>query len=228
MSFLSNLINGILLCVCAPAYRTHSINRSNSGARTVAFRNVGVHPIGIAIDNSNGDILIADLDTEDIPDDGALIQVNWKTSILSDFGNAAQGPTGVDPRDVAIQAAPPATVTETTTETITTTTIETIRGGSSLAVVSSPRNPATNKPVTFTVTLLGDFHGISGPLPNELVTLSAFGQSGTCMTGKSGSCQVTLTAPATGGTYSVTAQFAGDSYFAPCSSTLTLDVRSKL
>lgn len=71
----------------------------------------GIEPFHVTV-GSNGAVLVVDPEAgTDIPDDGrpggngALFSVNRLTgnrTLLSDFGNATQGPTGVNPNGIAI------------------------------------------------------------------------------------------------------------------------------
>jgi hypothetical protein len=67
---------------------------------------LGTNPVQVVLSPS-GDILVVDLDAG-TGGKGALFRVNalnGNRTLVSDFGNAAQGPTGEDP--VNLQSTPP-------------------------------------------------------------------------------------------------------------------------
>src|SRR5262249_18892785 len=84
-----------------------------TGARTLLsdFGNaaqgpLGVDPTGVTFETTTGNILVIDTGGFGTGTEGALFRVDFSgaRTILSDFGNAAQGPLGLDPRGVALDA----------------------------------------------------------------------------------------------------------------------------
>ena len=93
--------------------------------------------------------------------------------------------------------------------------------------MSASPNPAiANGPVTFTVTLRGTRLDLVGVVWGKQVSVSAWGASNQCTTGSDGTCKVTLKAPSSAGSYQVTAQFAGDTYFLPSTGSIRVVVVS--
>jgi hypothetical protein len=94
-----------------------------------------------------------------------------------------------------------------------------------LSILALPTPARGGSKVTFTVVLSGNYHELRGPVSGKQITVSAFGTSAVCTTNSLGVCQVTLVSPKTPGNYLVTVQFAGDAFFAPSSTSLTLKLK---
>jgi hypothetical protein len=93
-----------------------------------------------------------------------------------------------------------------------------------LSLTAAPNPVSAGSQVTFTATLLGTWHELSGVVVGKQVTVSGWGLSGVCTTDSGGMCKVTLTVPSTVGLEQATADFAGDANFAGSSTAVTVTI----
>jgi len=94
-----------------------------------------------------------------------------------------------------------------------------------LRISPSSSSAPANSPVTITVTLKGVWQDLVGVVEHKTITVTGFGQNPQqCNTGDTGTCTVQFTTPTTGGSYPITAQFAGDTYFQASSGQVTVTV----
>ena len=101
------------------------------------------------------------------------------------------------------------------------------RASTGIDIVAVPNPVGPGGQVTFTITLYGTWHELSGVVSSKLITVSAqWGGSGTCTTSSLGKCQVISITPSSTGSYVVTAQFSGDENFDPSQSSIILSVQT--
>jgi hypothetical protein len=154
---------------------------------------------------------------------------SYKINLRSAGFQVSPQPTKSSISSTSVSSTSSTIVSSTTSATVSSSSSsnsDPLKASSRISVTVYAAQIARNGQVSFKVLLQSPFYfnGRQPPIASRRVVFTAWDTGTSCTTDSNGVCQITLTAPATPGTYTVTVQFAGDSTYASSSTTAMVKV----